>query len=634
MVDPELLRSQRDTMVHRGPDDAGLHVDGEAGLGHRRLSVVDLSPSGHQPMPNEDQTVWITFNGEIYNYVELAAGLRQRGHVFRSTTDTEVILHLYEELGDRCVEELNGMFGFALWDSRRRRLLAARDRLGIKPLLYYSDRHQLICASEAKAILRDPTVPREADREGLAGLFFAGFPMEGRTAFAGIRQLPAGHTLVADEAGIRVRKYWDVEYAYDTARSLEDTTDQLRGLLDDAVAIHCRSDASLGCHLSGGLDSSTVTALAARHRQPMKAFSIRFAEGGYYDESAYARALADHAHADYTERVPDAQDFVEILPSLIWHMEMPLPNGGGFSYYTASRLAADNVKVCLTGHGGDEVFAGYPAQFQAAFGSTTMFGESELRSPLRPARPHPLQRLRRRVRRNGLNGIVGAIQGRLLSRPATLGDRWLALHCGMPPAADPLFDRSFGRSLGGYDPRVDYLAEFDRAPTHEPLDRCLFHDTRFYLPSLLYMEDRVSMSVSLESRVPLLDYRIVEFMATVPPSQKVAGMVPKGLLKRAAAPVLPPLVRNRTEKRGFVVPLRTWLDSELRNFSVGILEDPACLDRGIIDPDRIRDGSLSARDLWTAVNLELWYRIHIDRDQTWLDRASAPSTELARVSAG
>lgn len=611
-ADPAAVARMRDTMTYRGPDDAGLYVDGPVGLGHRRLSILDLSPAGHQPMPNEDDTVWVVFNGEIYNYQELAAELRARGHRFRSGSDTEVIVHLYEEVGERCVERMNGMFAFVLWDVRRRRLFGARDRVGIKPFHYHLGPDRFVCASEIKAIAADPAVPRAHDPAFFADYLYAGSGLAGRTPLAAVRQLPPGHSLTLADGRLHVRPYWDVAYPYDRGRSDADTVAQLRWLLDDAVRIHCRSDAPLGCHLSGGLDSSTVTALAARHHAPLKAFSIRFDGGPSYDETAYARALARHAGVEYVEDTPGHDDLERLFSALLWHLEVPMPTSGGFTYFTASRLAARHVKVTLTGHGGDELFAGYPAQFQAAFGTTAMFlpsGDGQAEPP-----PSPTARIRALLRRDGPRGVLRALARRVAPRTPALEETWETLHCGAPPRRHPLLSRGFVRSLGGYTPAADYLRPLAQAPTDEPLDRCLYHDLRSYLPALLLMEDRVSMSVSLESRVPLLDHRVIEFLATVPPEQKVRGLVPKSLLRQAAGSLLPPEVRDRRSKGSFAVPLSGWLRSELASFVRDVVLSPRCLDRGVLDADALRGGRLNPGLVCAALNVELWFRLFVDRD--------------------
>ena len=628
-IDRSLLLRMRDSMLHRGPDDGGIYVNGPVGLGHRRLSIVDLSPGGHQPMSNEDGTVWLVFNGEIYNYVELASRLRQRGHVFRSHTDSEVIIHLYEEMGERCVNEFNGMFSFILWDSRRGQFFGARDRMGIKPFYYYSDSKQFVCASEIKAILEDPTVRRAADGRGVADYLFAGAPLAGKTFFDGISELAPGHAITVRGGEHYVRSYWDVCYQYDESRSPEVLSGQVAELLDDSVRIHCRSDAALGAHLSGGIDSSTVTSLAVKHVQPLKSFSIRFAGGERYDETRFAKLVSAAVGTDYQERTETPQALEHVFASLIWHMDQPPAGGGdgGFSYYAAASLAAEHVKVALTGHGGDEVFAGYPAQLQMVGAGASAF---ESRAP-ESVRPGARARFRRMLGREGLRGVVRRIASRVSSSQAvTPEDLWMHLHCGELPSSSALLHRSFRRSLTGYSPATEYLKPFRDAPSERMLDRCLYHDLRVYLPQLLHKEDRASMAVSIESRVPLLDYRIVELLATVPPSQKIPGNVPKGLLRNAASRWLPPEIVHRRDKVPFTVPIKDWLGGVLSPLAKEIANSPACLERGIFDPDVIRRGLLDESELLSLLNIELWFRIYIDKDP-W---SIAQTTRASRAAAG
>ncbi|MBA2353981.1 MAG: asparagine synthase (glutamine-hydrolyzing) [Acidobacteria bacterium] len=624
------LHRMRDAMLHRGPDDADIHLDGPVGLGHRRLSIVDLSPAGRQPMSNEDDTVWLVCNGEIYNYVELRAELQGRGHTFRSHSDSEIILHLYEELGTGCLSRLNGMFAFIIWDARRRHLFAARDRLGVKTLHYYRDASQLICSSEVKAILADPSVPRRPDHRTLADYLFCGYPLGGRTAFEGIQELRPGHFLVATDAGLTVEPYWDLQYSYRHDRSDAQLHDEVGPLLDDAVRIHCRSDASLGCHLSGGLDSGVVTGLTARHRTPLDTFSIRFAEGGYYDESAQARAVSGFLGTTHHEIAHDASDFARLMPSLLWHLEVPMMTFGGYSYFTVSRLASRHVKVALTGHGGDEVFAGYAAHFKAAFGTTAPFDRNTPPPASNQAGPESWTRRLQRLRAGGLAGVRRRLGHRLRRGAPSLEDTWVALHCAPPPAENLLLHKGFLRTLAGYDPRAEYLQPLSAAPTHEVLDRCLHHDLRSYLPGLLHMEDRLSMSVSLESRVPLLDYRLVELMATVPPAQKVRDMQPKAVLRAAAETLLAPEVHARAEKRPFPVPMLRWLSTDLAPLVRDVLTAPRTLDRGIFTPDRLRAQDLEPAEQWAAMNVEMWFRVFIDQDQSTGAPVSTIATEASR----
>jgi asparagine synthase (glutamine-hydrolysing) len=620
-VEQRDLERMRDTMRHRGPDGQGWHIDGSVGLGLRRLAIIDLTDAGRQPMSNEDGSIWVVFNGEIYNYLELRTELVARGHQFRSHTDTEVIVHLYEELGERCVERLRGMFAFVIRDTRRDLLFGARDRLGIKPFHYYVDSKQFVCASEVKAILAAPGVPREVSRQAIADYMFSEFPLAGRSMFEGIRDLRPGHCLMVSAGRVALRKYWDVQYAYDDERSDAAARERLTELLDDSVRVHCRSDAELGCHLSGGLDSTTVTELAARHRHSMKTFSIRFEEGGWYDETVFARMAAGFAGAQYFEAVPSGLEFANLLPGLIWHMEMPLPNLGGFSYYTVSRLASQHAKVALTGHGGDEVFAGYSAQFQTAFGVKPFEDGApdphmEYNGGRRRSAHQRTLTLARRVSRMGVSGLGYRLMERLRARRRTSEELWVALHSVQVPLRNPLLSPRFVSALAGYSPVDDFLGPFRDAPTDQLLDRCLYHDLRSYLPGLLHMEDRMSMAMSVESRTPLLDHHIVEFMATVPARQKVPQMQPKGLLREAVRGIIPEAIRTRRDKRPFPVPFELWAGGTLNHVFHDVLLAPQSLDRGIFDPDRLRNWDLTSHELWAALNVELWFQVFIDQDPT------------------
>ncbi len=610
--------AMRDIQIHRGPDDAGIHIDGPIGLGHRRLSILDLSAAGHQPMSNEDGSIWLVFNGEIYNYIELASTLREHGHIFRSATDSEVILHLYEEEGPRCLQSLNGMFAFVLWDSRTQIMFAARDRIGIKPLYYSITDDLFACASEAKAVLAHPNVPTTVDYQGLADYLFAGSPLAHKTLFEGVRQLPPAHMLTVSASGITVARYWDVVYRYQNGRTRDQIIAGANDLLDDAVRIHCRSDAAVGCHLSGGLDSSLVSSLAVRHRGNIDAFSIRFGESSFYDETEYACAVAKAIGAKHHVIAPESQDLMALLGPLTWHQDFPLPSAGGFSYFAVSRLAADRVKVVLTGHGGDEVFGGYPAQFQTAFGTTEMFNLSKFPAAEKMT---AIQRFARLVRRQGLPGIAR----RFLKRPSNHSDsiesRWIALHCGVVPSQNPLLHSALVRKIGDYSPVNDYLQPWIEAPTDQIFDRCLYHDLVVYLPHLLMKEDRASMAVSLESRVPLLDYRIIEYMATLLPEDKVPHRVPKAIMREAAEEYLPPNIISRNDKTPFPVPLREWVAGPLAGEIRALLMSEASMDRGIFDPRVLSDPLLSPGEMLAMLNVEIWFRVFIDRDPNWLPAA-------------
>lgn len=605
-----------DAIWYRGPDDAGMHIDGNIGLAHRRLSILDLSSAGHQPMSSADGTIWLVFNGEIYNYVELREELRRQGHTFRTGTDTEVIIHLYEEMGEACLDKLHGMFGIVIWDARRRVLFAARDRVGIKPVYFAHTPTALLLASEIKAILSSGEVGRTIDPRGIADYLFCGYPLGDKTPFEGVRQLQPGEALRLENGRLHIWKYWDVAYRYDRNRSFADTVAELRDHLDRVVREHCRSDAPVGCHLSGGLDSSTVSSVASRHREPLHTFSIRFSEGGIFDESAYARAVADSIGSRHVERRPGSADLGALLPFLAWHMDVPMTKSA-FSYFSSSHLAHEHVKVALTGHGGDEVFAGYRAQFDVGLGDTSMFEST----PVMLAQPSRATRLTRLLRTEGMRGVASRFAKRLDRRPATHEERWVSQHCGLPPETHYAVHPRLRSELGGYDPTGAYLEAFRNAPTDELLDRCLYHDLRCYLPGLLHAEDRVSMSLSLESRVPLLDHTLIEFLATVPPSTKVPSRVPKELLREAMTGVLPEQIRQRRGKGAFFVPASQWLKTSLSDTVRELLLAPRALDRGIFDPSWLRQAVEKREDVWDAVSVELWCRLHIDDDAEMRGRA-------------
>ena len=621
-IDSDLLVRMRDRMVHRGPDDAGIYVQGPVGLAHRRLSIIDLTLAGHQPMLSDDGTIALVFNGEIFNYFELRQELIRKGHHFRSTSDTEVIIHQYQEDGERCVEKFNGMFAFAVWDARKERLFAARDRLGIKPLYYYSDRRQFIVASEVKAIIEDPRVPRVPDPRAIADFFFAGRPLGNKTMFKNIRQVEPGFWLAFDQPSgqVSVHKYWDIQYNYNHDRSEAQVIEELSHLLDDAVMIHCRSDAPLGCHLSGGMDTSLVTAFAARHRRNLKTFSIKFSEDDYIDETRYAKAVARHVNADYNESTPTIREIEQALPFLAWHMENPIASMGGYNYYSVSEFAKGKVKVTLTGHGGDEVFAGYPAQFQTSYQHTDMFilhtdPESQVEQSL-------LTRIRNLILRRSSVQLYQAFKRRLQKQKFSFEDQWIMLHCGTLPQENNIFQKDFIGRLNGYSPRDDYIKTLYEAQTDELIDKCLYHDIRSYLPGLLHVEDRASMAVSIESRVPLLDYRIIEYLATVPPEIKVKNLEPKYLMRRVAASMLPEEVWQRKDKRPFPMPGRFLSSDGMQALAQKVLLAPDSLQRGIVHPKVLKEicsnsQATRSHEARQILSLELWFQMFVDNQPEW-----------------
>lgn len=628
----ETLLAMRDAIAHRGPDDAGQWLGDGVGLGHRRLSIFDLSPLGHQPMPSADGEAWLVFNGEIFNFLEIRQRLAAKGHRFRSESDTEVLLAAWRERGEACLHELMGMYGFAIWDQRTKTLFAARDRAGIKPFYYAEVPDGLIFASEIKALFQHPQLRARLDSRGLADYLYAGYALGERTLFAGVRQLPPGHSLTVAGGRAEVRPYWSIEYRYDRARDEAATVAGLTGLLESSAEMHCRSDAPLGSHLSGGIDSSSVATMARRYRDPLDTFSIRFAAAGPFDETRYARAVASTIGSRYHEETPPESELESILPLLIYQMDFPM-RAGGYAYFCGARLARRHVTVSLTGHGGDEVFGGYPAQFEVAFGAGGIPSSVASRESVGDR----VRRLATVAAEEGARGLLRRVRRRaertLAEARDPVAERWIARHCSLPePALRTDLSESFRRSLGGYSPRADYLRDFSDAPTDDLFDRCLHHDLRTYLPSLLHVEDRASMVVSLESRVPLLDHRLIEYLATVPGSEKVPSRESKELLRKAMAGRLPAEVTARRDKGAFPVPTSRWMGSTLRRFVEGIVRDPRTLERGLFDPDWLRraPGRAGGEELWTAMSVELWARLFLDNDAALLQQVTETRARLRR----
>ena len=605
------LRLMRDVLRHRGPDGEGLFLDGPVGLGHRRLSIVDVA-GGHQPMANEDSTAWIVFNGEIYNHASLRPGLEARGHRYATRSDTETILHLYEEEGERCVERLQGMFAFAVWDRARQRLLLARDRLGIKPLYYALSGDELLFASEVKALLAvqrgRPRCNAAALPEFLATRFVSGE----ETLFEGVRKLRPGHVLSWSAAeGMRQRRYWRLPGGPDDAPStLEERAQDVRARLTEAVRSHLMSDVPLGVFLSGGLDSSGLAALMAPLvGEPIRTFSVGFADPRA-NELPYARLVAQAVGAEHREVVVTPEDFIGALPRLIWHEDEPIAFPSSVPLYFVSRLAREHVKVVLTGEGADELFLGYNWYRVTAW-------NERLGRPYWRLVP---QGLREQVRR-----LIGG-----LPRPARrYAERsFLALS----PGPRGLFYENFavfgethqrglladGGLLAARDPYAEQIRCYEEA-FGGPLERMSHADLQTYLVRLLMKQDQMSMAASVESRVPFLDHELVEHVAAMPGRFKLRGLETKAVLRAALRDVVPPAILTR-RKMGFPVPVGTWFSDGFWPIVQEFVLGPRALRRGWFQPPALRrlaedHRSGRARNgdrLWLLVNLEIWQRIFLD----------------------
>jgi asparagine synthase (glutamine-hydrolysing) len=624
--DPDALAAAAGTLAHRGPDDAAFHEEPGLGLAFRRLSIVDLA-GGAQPLSNEDGTVWIAYNGEIYNHESLRRELEAKGHRYRTHSDTETIVHAYEEWGDACVERLRGMFAFALWDRNRRRLLLARDRVGIKPLYFTRAGGAWIAASEIKALFAFPGVQRSVRRSALVEHLTLRYVASPATLFEGIEKLEPGHVMAVDADGVTRRRFWSVTYEPKHELDDEQALAELEARLTESVRLRLMSEVPLGALLSGGVDSSVVVAVMSRLlSRPVQTFSVGFDAPGPYSELPYARQVATHLHTEHRDIVVGARDLLRELPALVWHQDEPVSEPAAIPTFLVSRLARQTVTVVLTGEGGDELFAGYPKYAADPLARRLAALPRVLRDPLLgggadrlPFRFRKLQVVARSARfrdesermASWFAGLAGEERARLLS-PALRADEHLAA-------------AAFRSALAA-------------SAARRPLDRMLDADLRIWLPDDLLMKmDKMSMAASVEARVPLLDHPLIEWAARLPDRFKVRGMGGKVLLKRLARRLVPPEVVDR-KKVGFTVPLAPWFRGPLRVLLRDTLLAPACIARGYYDPHVLRDyvddhleGRRDrSRELWTLLTLELWHRAYVDKAPVPARTWTAP----ARVAAG
>jgi asparagine synthase (glutamine-hydrolysing) len=595
-----------DVIRHRGPDDEGVHVEPGVGLGMRRLSIIDLS-TGHQPIHNEDQTVWVVFNGEIYNYRQLRRELEAAGHRFYTASDTETIVHAYEQWGERAFERLRGMFGIAVWDRTRRTLLLARDRAGIKPLHYAERRGRLFFGSEVKSLIAAGAVDRELDLRALDHYLCFLYAPPDRSMFKGISKLPPGHYLRWVGGRAEVRRYWQISASEPFAGTQAEAADALRGVLADAVRSHMVSDVPFGAFLSGGVDSSVVVGLMAEaSERPVKTFSIGFDEP-QFDELEHARAVARHFGTDHHEFVV-RPDGLGILDRLVAHFDEPFADSSAIPTWYVSEIARRHVTVVLSGDGGDELFGGYdrylPHERVARFDRLPVPGKRRLAGALWPLLPHGARG------KNFLRHVSQDDDGRYLDSIAFFqADERRALYSdGVRRAIAPA---SAEETLG---------ARFARFASLPPHSRMMRFDFETYLPEdVLTKVDRMSMAHSIESRVPLLDNHVIDFAASLPASLKIAGGRRKHILKEAARGLVPAGVLDR-KKQGFGVPLGVWFRGGLTEVFSDVLGSASTRQRGYFEPafvDRLVREHLSGRRdhtlrLWQLLVFELWHRQYLD----------------------
>jgi asparagine synthase (glutamine-hydrolysing) len=611
-VDRHTLTRMCRLLTHRGPDDEGFYCDDHAGLGMRRLSIIDLV-TGHQPMCNEDETIWLVFNGEIYNHQELRSYLESKGHLFRSSSDSEVIVHAYEEFGDECVDQFNGMFAFAIWDRLKRRLLLVRDRLGIKPLYYAILNDQLLFGSELKAVIAHPDAPREIDIEALDLFLSLEYIPAPKTIISGIRKLPPGHRLVYQDGQAHVERYWNIhEKEIDCSES--DCVEQLAELIQDSVQKRLMSDVPIGAFLSGGIDSSTVVAfMKSGGADPIRAFSIGF-EDDTYNELAYARMSAGHFGAIHHTEILQP-DIVDLAQKLVGHLDEPLADFSIFPTYLVSELASRYVKVVLSGDGGDEVFAGYDTYVAERFDTIYSNLPSRLRQNTLPRimsliPPQP-------AKKGLINKTKRFVEGAALDSNLQ-HSRWMLFLNSTDRGS--LYQPWLKAELNGYSATTLLQNQFDKAASLDPLTQQQYVDIKTYLAdNILTKVDRMSMAVSLEARVPLLDHRIVEFALNLPNSLKLNRLKTKVALRKVAANRVPAEILNKP-KQGFSIPLKHWLNGPLKPMMTDLLSTETIRARGYFEPQTVTrwiqehlDGRANhSHRLWALMVIELWQQRVLD----------------------
>ncbi|MBX5479991.1 MAG: asparagine synthase (glutamine-hydrolyzing) [Pyrinomonas methylaliphatogenes] len=613
-------------ITHRGPDDQGVLVTDQVALGMRRLSIIDLA-GGHQPIFNEDGTVAVIFNGEIYNYREIKRELEARGHRFRTNSDTETIVHAYEEYGFDCVDHFRGMFAFAIWDERARRLFIARDRVGKKPLYYtLTPQRSLIFGSELKALLEHPEVEREIDYAALDAYLTFGYVPDPLCIFRRVRKLPPGHRLIFANGEIKIEQYWDFDYCPIEGRSEEEWIEELRACLEDAVRVRLIADVPLGAFLSGGVDSSTVVGLMARAGvRPVKTFSIGFNEDSY-NELKYARLAAKRFETDHHEFIV-TPSICQIVDDLAWHFDEPFADSSAIPTYMVSKMARDYVTVVLSGDGGDELFAGYTRY--AVDSRRAVF--ERLPRPLRRGVMQPVSRFLPHGfwGRNYLYNIALDSLDRYIDNVSV----FTAL------AKEKLYSDDLKARLrqAGADATALFRERAAKMCADDSINRLLYLDSKTYLPGdILVKVDRMSMAVSLEARAPLLDHRLIELVGRIPPELKFKDGKLKYIFKRAVEGIVPPEILHRP-KQGFGVPIDEWINAQLREQIRDTLMSSRARQRGYISLNYVQtlleEHENGRRDhstrLWTLFMLEKWARLFVDGEG---DRARASFERFAPVA--
>ncbi|MBS1788268.1 MAG: asparagine synthase (glutamine-hydrolyzing) [Acidobacteria bacterium] len=628
-ADESLLKRMRDTLTHRGPDDAGSFIDGGIGLGHRRLSIVDLG-GGHQPMTNEDGQIQIVFNGEIYNHQDYRPLLEARGHRYRTTSDTETIIHLYEEFGVNAVQHLRGMFAFAIWDGNQRRLLLVRDRLGVKPVYYTLSKDGVLhFASEIKALIEARAVKPELNYDALADFAANRYTSGDETLFRGVQRLAPGHTLVWQDGRVQIERYWEVSFAkHESPLSDKYYIDQFDHLFRESVRLRLMADVPLGMFLSGGIDSTAIAGVMSKLvSDRVKTFSVAFAEREA-NELEFARSAARAFGTDHHEVIVSPQQFFDVLPAMVYQEDEPIAHPSSIPLYFVSKLAAEHVKVVLTGEGSDELLAGYDKYRKTIY--NLMLGRAYSRVVPSPVRHFVKQRIE-----NGTGSL--AVRQKLartfLCVPSDIESIYFDNFSVFSRNRQHfLFTADTRVRIAESDPYKTSLALMGESDALTMLDQLLAADMKTYLHELLMKQDQMSMAASIESRVPFLDHKLVEFAARLPERMKLRGLTTKYILRQAMADKIPGEILTR-KKMGFPVPVGAWLRGEFRHLLDEYLLSQRAMERGIFEPDVVRNlvarhqaGENHAERLWMLINFEIWQRRFLDgEEQPFTESSGQPA---------
>jgi asparagine synthase (glutamine-hydrolysing) len=607
--DPELAKRMTDVITHRGPDQDGVWCNEKVSLGHRRLSIIDLTEAGRQPMGNEDGTVQVVFNGEIYNFAEIKEDLEAKGHVFKGHSDTEVIAHGYEEYGFDIALKFNGMFSFALWDEKKKRLWIVRDRIGIKPLYYYFKEGRFVFGSEIKCILEDANVERRVNHSALYAYLGFEFVPAPQTAFEDIHKVPAGHWAILENGQLRVEEYWDLTMPEQgIVRSEGEMVERIRELIDDAVRMRLMSDVPLGAFLSGGLDSSTIVAMMRKHNPGrLQTFTIGY-EDKTFSEIDYAQTVADHFQTDHQVLIIDKMDEASVEKS-IWHLDEPMTDLSSIPLMFICQKAKEHVTVCLSGEGGDEVFVGYDRFKAAKVASYFNHLPSWFRHGLVGKWTKGLED--RPQKKGPINMFKRFVEGALLPEEA-MHLRWQYF---MDPRLEQHLFTDGYKSNVAFDPFARVRETNAKCTSKDLINREAYLDTRFMMTdSVLMKADKMSMASALEIRVPLLDHRLVEYAGTIPGNQKLRGMTTKYIFRKALEGILPKEIVWRG-KQGYSLPVKNLLRTQLKDFMITLLHESPLIrqDFDVRFVDTLIEEHLSMKQnhnhvLWGLMNIAIWHR--------------------------